>query len=64
MSSQDKSTKKGEQMVAFTFRLPPSLLEQAKQRSGFITLPRLLRILLMKYIRGEIKISEEDANIE
>ncbi|GIK37588.1 MAG: hypothetical protein BroJett011_14210 [Chloroflexota bacterium] len=51
-------------MIAYTFRLPPSLLEQAKQRSGFITLPRLLRILLVKYLRGEVKISDEDAKIE
>jgi hypothetical protein len=64
MSSQNKATKKGEQMIAYTFRLPPSLLEQAKQRSGFITLPRLLRILLVKYLRGEVKISDEDAKIE
>lgn len=51
-------------MVTYTFRLPPSLLDDSKKQSGFISLPRLLRILLVKYLRGEVIITKEDAEIE
>lgn len=51
-------------MITYTFRLPPSLLDNAKKQSGFISLPRLIRILLVKYLRGEVTISKEDSEIE
>lgn len=51
-------------MITYTFRLPPSLLADAKRQSGFISLPRLMRILLVKYLRGEVKITQEDSEID
>lgn len=43
-----------EKMVSFTFRLPPSLIEQLKGRAGSIPISVVIRRLIEKYIKGEI----------
>ena len=59
-----KEYERSEPMVPYSLRLPPKLLEQAEEKSGFIGLPRLIRILLTKYLKGEIDITEEDSKIK
>lgn len=43
-----------ENMMSFTFRLPPSLIEQFKEKAGSIPLSVVIRRLIEKYIRGEV----------
>lgn len=43
-----------ELMKAFTFRLPPSLIEQLRDRAGSIPVSVVIRRLIERYIKGEI----------
>lgn len=43
-------------MISFTFRLPPSLLGQAKKKAGLVNLSVIIRKLVEKWLAGEITI--------
>lgn len=43
-----------ELMKSFSFRLPPSLIEQFRERAGAIPLSVVIRRLIEKYIKGEV----------
>lgn len=43
-----------ENMISFTFRLPPSLIEQFKDKAGSIPISVIIRRLIEKYIKGEV----------
>jgi hypothetical protein len=43
-----------EKMQSFTFRLPPSLIEQLRDKAGSIPLSVVIRRLIEKYIKGEV----------
>lgn len=47
-------------MTTHTFRLSANALEQAKTQAGLVPLGRIVRILLLKWLRGEITITQED----
>lgn len=48
--------KEKENMIAYTFRLPPNLLDKLKNRAGFIPVSVIIRRLIEKYINGEISL--------
>ena len=58
-----RQSEKKANMEFYALRMPPELLQEAKNKSGFIGLPRLIRILLTKFLRGEITITDKDSNI-
>jgi hypothetical protein len=64
MSNIKNEYERSEPMVPYSLRLPPTLIEQAEKKSTFISLPRLVRILLTKYVRDEIVITDKDAEIK
>lgn len=43
-----------ENMQSFTFRLPPSLIEQLRDKAGSIPISVIIRRLIEKYIKGEV----------
>lgn len=47
-------------MTTHTFRLSADALDQAKKQAGLVPLGRIVRILLLKWLRGEIEITQED----
>lgn len=47
-------------MTTHTFRLPSDALDQAKRKAGLVPLGKIVRILLIKWLKGEVTISEED----
>jgi hypothetical protein len=59
--SDNKTTKKPQKggkyngnMKVYTLRLPPSLLDAAKEQAGMVELPRIIRALIRMWIAGEI----------
>lgn len=56
MSKSLDDSQEVEKMERYTFRLPPSLLEVAKRKSGMVPLSKIIRKLLEKWVRGEIEI--------
>lgn len=55
MSDAEKQ-KETENMERYTFRLPPTLLDEAKQKAGMIPLSKIIRRLIEKWLNGEIRI--------
>lgn len=49
---------RGENMIPYTLRIYPSLLERAKMKAGLIPLSAIIRILIEKWLKGEISIEE------
>lgn len=49
-------------MSAFTLRVERDLIKDAKKKAGIVPISRIIRILLKKWITGEIAIdySEEE----
>lgn len=45
-----------EKMKSYTFRLPPSLLNEALQKAGMIPFSKIVRRLIEKWLKGEISI--------
>ena len=60
MSNQ--SSERNKKMSAFTMRVELELMQQAKKKAGIIPISRIIRILLKKWLAGEIAIdyTEED----
>jgi hypothetical protein len=57
-NNSDEGKKKP--MSTYAFKLPPAMLEEAKRKAGLVALGRIIRILVAKWLRGEIQISNED----
>lgn len=45
-----------EKMVAISFRLPPNVLEELKGKAGSVPISVIVRILVEKWLKGEIRI--------
>lgn len=56
------SEKDDEKMERYTFRLPPSLLDIARQKAGLIPLSKIIRVLIEKWLSGEIVIDSSQKN--
>jgi len=50
------SKKEGNNMSSFTIRAPKTLLQQAREKAGYVPLSVILRKLLEKWITGEIEL--------
>jgi hypothetical protein len=57
-SSQTNGGK--EKMVTTSFRLPESALDTIKRKLGLIAPSKIYRILVMKWLNGEIQITDDD----
>lgn len=59
MTSNDDGRKR---MSAFTLRVEKDLIKDAKKKAGIVPISRIIRILLKKWLTGEITIdySEEE----
>ncbi len=42
------------------FRLPANDLAKAKEKAGLVPLSTIIRLLVQKWLRGEIDITQED----
>ena len=62
MSRQsNKSTNGGKQkMIVASFRLPETALEAIKRKLGLIPHSKVFRILALKWLNGEIEITDDD----
>ena len=60
--SPDPKSEKGgkEKMVTTSFRLPESALDKLKRRIGLVAPSKIYRILVLKYLNGEIEITNDD----
>lgn len=47
-------------MVVASFRLPETVLEAAKRKLGLIPHSKIFRILVLKWLNGEIEITQDD----
>lgn len=47
-------------MVVASFRLPETVLEAAKRKLGLIPHSKIFRILVLKWLNGEIEITQND----
>lgn len=47
-----------EKMVSFTMRIYPTLLSRAKDKAGLIPLSIVIRLLIEKWLNGEINIEQ------
>ena len=47
-------------MVTTSFRLPESALDKLKRRIGLVAPSKIYRILVLKYLNGEIEITNDD----
>jgi|GEM_PF-3762241 len=47
-------------MATYTFRLPSTLLTQAKRKAGLVPLGKVVRLLVVKWLKGEIELTYED----
>jgi hypothetical protein len=47
---------KGDKMIPYTFRLPTDLLEQLQDKAGLVPVSVVIRKLIEKFIKGEIKL--------
>lgn len=47
-------------MVVATFRLPETVLEAAKRKLGLIPHSKVFRILVLKWLNGDIEITDDD----
>lgn len=56
MSRSDKYG--GENMKPFTLRLYPSLIDRAKDKAGIVPLSTVIRLLIEKWVNGEITIEQ------
>lgn len=58
MSNSDK----GKKMSAFTLRIEENLIDAAKKKAGVVPISRVIRLLLRKWLRGEIELdyTQED----
>lgn len=56
MSKSEKY--RGEKMIPYTLRLYPSLLDRAKEKAGLIPLSTIFRLLIEKWLNGEITIEQ------
>jgi hypothetical protein len=45
-----------EKKVPYTFRLPARLLAQLREKAGYVPVSVVIRILIEKYVAGEIEI--------
>lgn len=45
-------------MKSFTLRMPPDLLNRAKGKAGLVNLSTVIRILLEKWLNGEVIIEQ------
>jgi len=52
--------KRGKRMATYTFRLPSTLLTQAKRKAGLVPLGKVVRLLVVKWLKGEIELTYED----
>jgi len=51
-------------MTTSTYRISPDDLKAAKTKAGLIPLGTIVRILVLKWLRGEIEISPEDQKMD
>lgn len=58
MSKQ--SDERNKKMSAFTMRVELELMEQAKKKAGVVPISRIIRILLKKWLTGQIVIDYTD----
>lgn len=47
-------------MIPFAFKLPQNILEQARVKAGLAPLGKVVRILVLKWLAGEIVVTKED----
>lgn len=45
-----------EKMIAISFRLPPNVLEELKGKAGSVPISVIVRVLVEKWLKGEIRI--------
>ena len=50
------SNQEDEKMLSYTFRVPGNLLERLKEKAGLVPVSVVIRKLIEKYIKGEVKI--------
>lgn len=55
--SNPKGKFEGEKMEQYSVRMTPTLWETAKQKAGFVPLSVVIRILIEKWLSGEIVIN-------
>lgn len=41
-------------MIPYTFRLPKDLIEQLREKAGYIPISVIIRRLIEKFIKGEV----------
>ncbi|MFC1975676.1 hypothetical protein ACFLXQ_04710 [Chloroflexota bacterium] len=57
----DKSSNGGKQKMVMTgFRIAEYHLEQARTKAGLVSLSKYFRTLVLMWLNGEIKVTEED----
>lgn len=54
--SKSSSKFEGEKMEQYSIRMTPSLWETAKRKAGFVPLSVVVRMLIEKWLSGEIVI--------
>jgi hypothetical protein len=47
---------RSKRMSAFTLRVEKDLINEAKDKAGIVPISRIIRILLKKWLKGEIQI--------
>lgn len=45
-----------EKMIAISFRLPPNILDELRDKAGSVPVSVIVRILVEKWLKGEIRI--------
>ena len=50
--------KDGEKMESFNLRMPPSLVQSARDKAGLIPLSKVIRTLIEMWLRGEIELKQ------
>lgn len=51
-------------MTTSSYRLSSEMLDQAKAKAGLVPLGKIIRILIAKWLRGEIEITPGDVQKE
>jgi hypothetical protein len=54
--AKQQSKYEGENMIPYTLRIYPSLIERAKEKAGMVPLSTIIRALIEKWLSGEIVI--------
>jgi hypothetical protein len=60
-SSHSKKDKKGDdRMIPYAIRLSVGDLNQAKTKAGIVPLSKYIRTLILMWLHGDVKVTDED----